>query len=225
MAQKARDKLTKLIEGYCRIESNNMNIIEGIISIIFEYHRIATWSNKFKGSSIELTESDSKAMCTGSNGESHSVRADFSIERGQIISWELESFQSSHNCYFYGVVSSENKEFNGCPRYGKIKCAFGIDDSEDTLQLGEKAVNTSYSPQIDVKWHKPSLARNEVFTLKFTADWTEKQCKLLIFYQGEKMNEHSDEYTLLLPELDDEYEWYPCATPFNTNAYCIIRYA
>ena len=57
-----------------------------------------------------------------------------------------------------------------------------------------------------------------------TADWRDsKCCKLSIFYENKKLNDTNDECTILLPKLDDEYVWYPCATPFNKDAYCIIR--
>ena len=61
--------------------------------------------------------------------------------------------------------------------------------------------------------------------LRIVADWRKNQCKLSIFYQGKKMNDTNDEYTLLLPVLDDKYTWYPCVTPHNIHSYCAIRYA
>ena len=224
MAQKASKKLLTLIHGYCRIESNDMNIIDAIINIIFEYHKIATWSKKFKGQSIALIEDDSKAICSHEHMEGHSVRADFCIERGQIVSWELECYQTSWNCYFYGVVSSKQETFNECPSYGRIEGAYGLDDMQDTIYLGAAAVYTKNLDKVEKQWNKPSFPHNIAFTLKIIADWKEKQCKLTFYYEGEKLNE-SNEYTMLLPELDDKYVWYPCATPFNTDAYCIIRYA
>ena len=223
MAQKASNKLLSLIHGYCRIESNNMNIIDGIIYIIFEYHRIAIWSNKYKGKSIQLFEDDCKAMCVDKRRQSHSVRADFSIERGQIVSWELECKQTCWNYYFYGVVSSKQQDFDGCPGYGHIKDAYGIDDMAQRIYLGNRSVYSN-SDRVEVKWNKPKLPDDKVFTLKMTADWRDKQCKLIIFYKGKKLNNTNDEYTLLLPELDDDYVWYPCVTPYNKDAYCIIRY-
>ena len=39
------------------------------------------------------------------------------------------------------------------------------------------------------------------------------------------MNETNDDYTILLPELEDKYVWYPCVTPYNKDSYCVIRYA
>ena len=57
------------------------------------------------------------------------------------------------------------------------------------------------------------------------ADWTDDiHCKLSIFYKGKEMNESNDEYTFLLPELDKEYVWYPCVTPYDIGAYCVIRH-
>ena len=43
-----RDRILSLIYGYCRMESNGMNIIDGIVDIIYEFHQIATWSKEFK---------------------------------------------------------------------------------------------------------------------------------------------------------------------------------
>ena len=226
MAHKASKKLLSLIHGYCRIESKNMNIIDGIIAIIFEYHQIATWSNMFKGESIELTEDDSKAVCIDRNKEARSVRANFSINRGQIISWELECYQTNVNSYFYGVVSSKQQDFDGCPNYDKEKFEdpYGIDDCEDGIYLGSDRVYSNFEESVDATWYKPRLPEREVFTLKIIADWKDRRCKLTFFYEGKKLNESNDEYTILLPELDDEDVWYPCVTPHNKDAYCIIRY-
>ena len=221
MPQKVSKKFLSLIYGYCRIESNNMNIIDGIIYIIFEYHKIATWSNKFKGKSIELTEDNTKAMCIDELEEGVSVRADFNINRGEIKSWELECYQTSINCYFYGVVSSKQQDFNGCP-YFDIQDAYGIDDCPNGVYLGNRRVYIN--EDIDMIWNKPRLPSEEVFILKIIANWKETQCKLTFYYKGEKMNDTNDEYTLLLPKLDDNYVLYPCVTPFNEGAYCIIRY-
>ena len=63
MAQSVNERLLRLISGYCRIQSVNMNIIDGIIRIIYEYNQIATWSKEFKGDSIELSQDDTKATC------------------------------------------------------------------------------------------------------------------------------------------------------------------
>ena len=107
----AKNRLLSLIAGYCRIQSNGMNIIDGIITIIYEYHKIATWSKEFKGDSIELMEDDTKAICKR-RPEGQSIRADLSIEQGQSVSWELESYQSHFRCYFYGVISSKQNQFD-----------------------------------------------------------------------------------------------------------------
>ena len=198
-----------------------MNIIDGIIWIIFEYQRNA------KGEFIELSEDDSKAICMNIVKAPGTVRADFSINRGQVASWELTCFEPSGNCYFYGVVSSKQTAFNDNPFDGGVRDAYGIDDWCYGIYEGAKRIYMLDSHYLAtyLAWNKPSLPVREVFVLRMIADWTDhKQCKLSIFYQGKKMNEANDEYTMLLPELDDEYVWYPCMTPYNRNAYCIIHF-
>lgn len=104
-----------MIAGYCRLESQNMNIIDGIIDIIFEYQKLLKWSNIFKGKTIELSEDDSKATCTGYDdlsAEINSVRTEGPIQRGQWVSWELECEIKTENC---GVVSSKVTDFRRCP--------------------------------------------------------------------------------------------------------------
>ena len=202
-----------------------MNIIDGIIGIIFEYHQITTWSNQFKGKAIELSDDDSKAM-NNHDFDGYSVRADFCIDRGDIIKWELECFQPNTYCYFYGVVSSKEKNFNSCPvsyDFGDAR-ASGIADSLDTIHLDGVERYTYDDEDVDVVWNKPEMPDNQVFKLQFKADWTDtKECKLSIYYQGKKMNDKNDEYTLLLPELDKDDVWYPCVSMINKGAYCIIR--
>ena len=218
MARKVTNKMLELITGYCRIESDDMNIIQGIIKIIFEYHRLATWSRQFKGDAIELSDDDTKA--TNHNvGRYDSVRANFGIQRGETTSWELEVYQNGCNAHFYGVVSSKRKDFDLCPYEGEFEDAYGIDDWQYGIyQAGERYF---------VNWNKfkPQMPVREIYKLKMIADWTDnEQCKLSIFYKDKKMNEDNDEYTLLLPRLDKEYVWYPCVSPYSSPAYCIIRY-
>ena len=215
-----------LISGYCRIESDSMNIISGIISIIFEYHRLATWSNEFKGKHIDLFEDETKAVCNRECG--YSVRGDFPICRGEIITWELECKTMAGNCNFFGVVSSEvdrNKEsFYSLPAYSRdinmTKNQWGVDDAKNYGWCGGNRSR--------LNWEKPEfVTEKEVFVLKFMADWTDndtKHCKLTIWHNGQKLNNKNNTYTMLLPVLDDIYVWYPCVTPYNTDAYCIIRF-
>ena len=42
-----------------------MNVIDGILSIIFEYHKYAQRSRSFKGDYMELNEDQTKATTTG----------------------------------------------------------------------------------------------------------------------------------------------------------------
>ena len=228
MASKSKEKFLKLIHGFCRLEANNMNIIEGIIFVICEYYQIAAWSNEFKGEFIKLSDDDSKATCTKETDYGQSIRADFCINRGQIVSWALDCHRFYlDGCYFYGVISSKQQKFDGSPGWEQIKDAYGVDDTTDTIYLGNNQVHLKHTSKdkdgVNMAWSKPKFPQD--FKLEMTADWTEKQCKLSIFYEGKKLNDTNDQYTLLLPELDDECVWYPCATPFNEGAYCIIRYA
>ena len=188
-----------------------MNIIEGIILIIFEYHKSAKWSKEYKGNAIDLSEDDSKATCTD---EAHSVRAHFCIPRDGILSWELECKIGANGCNFFGVVSSKVTDFDDNPDCS-MKDAYGLDDEVCFIYQGANVVGSD--------WHKPEFPINEVFLLRFVADWREKQCKLNIFYDGKRLNE-DENYTMLLPELNENFVWYPCVTPYNKGAYCIIRY-
>ena len=211
-----KDRNHLLVCGYCRIESNDMNIIDGIIMMIFEYNKYATWSNEHKGKGIELFEDDTKAVCVSDAG--NSIRADFCIEKGDIVSWELECRIIEQYCNFFGVISSEIIEFNTYPTDETMIGAWGLEDAKNWIYTG-------LGPVECIGWKKPLFRRQTVFVLKMTADWTEEQCKLTIFYNGKKLNNTNDEYTMLLPKLDNKYVWYPCVTPYNKDAYCIIRYA
>ena len=169
-------------------------------------------------------EDDTKAYCKGDD-EGNSVRANFSIVPGQVASWELESYQTWTLCYFYGVVSSKQQNFDCNPSY-RLDNAYGVDDNANNIYLGKRSINTRYQHNgNNTPWHKPKFPRGKMFILKMTADWREKQCKLSIFYDGTKLNDTNADYTILLPVLDDDEVLYPCVTPFNTDAYCIIRYA
>ena len=219
-----KDKALKLIAGYCRKESGNMNIVDGIISIIFEYQQRAQWSKQYKGKIIELSEDESKASCVGVRKagmnneceyEGNSVRCDFGIRKGDIVSWELECIFKECYCNFMGVVTSEIKDFNNNPSKG-MKNAYGLDDREYLYNGSGKGRS--------LKWIKPRFPLNRPFKIRITANWTDKQCKLIYVYEGKKLNKNNDDYTLLLPEINKDTVLYPCVTPYNSGAYCIIRW-
>ena len=214
----SKERRFALISGYCRIKSNDMYIINDIILIIFDYHRSAKWSNTYKGKGIELFEDDSKAMCVDEAKQGCSVRADFYIERGDIVCWELECMIIWDGYNFIGVVTSDFDHFDDSP-IGFKSGAFGIDDTDDALY------EDSFSSSRVLEWNKPWFARNKVFNVRIVADWKEAQCKLTYFHNGKKMNGTQDDYTLMLPELKDNTILYPCVTPYNKDAYFKIRFA
>ena len=51
----SKERQCMLISGYCRLESGDMHMIDGILPIIFKYQRTAKWSNEFKRDEIELS--------------------------------------------------------------------------------------------------------------------------------------------------------------------------
>ena len=53
-----------------------------------------------------------------------------------------------------------------------------------------------------LNWKKPTFPQNKLFTSRFIANWTKKQCKLTIFYNDEKLNSNQNDYTMLLPTID-----------------------
>ena len=161
----------RLVQGYTRTESNNLNIIEGINHVIFDYSYIAKrWSSESKGRYIQLSDDDTKAGITGRA----SIRADFGITRGEITCWEFEIYQKNRNHNFYGVISSQQTDFNACP-YDRdnFRYAYGIDDRENRIYLNGKETRLN-------SWTKPALPYKTLFTLQMVADWRDcKQCKLL----------------------------------------------
>ena len=124
----------------------------------------------------------------------------------------MDCYQTDTYSHFYVVVSSKQEDFNACRDYDEFENAFGVDDPENWIYLGNEH---------DVV----NMETDKVYTLRITANWKDKQCKLIFYYQGKKLNETNHEYTILLPDLDDQYVWYPCVTPHNKDAYCIIHYA
>ena len=87
-----KQRMALLICGYCRTESNDMHIVDGIILIILQYHKHATWSNEYKGKRIKLSEDDTKAMCVESSG-GHSIRANFVLieQKSYHGNWNVKS--------------------------------------------------------------------------------------------------------------------------------------
>lgn len=203
-----------LIARYWRTESSDMHIIDDILAIIYAYHTFAGWSNQYKGTGIELSIDNGYFKAENTIDYGHSVRGECAIQRGVITCWELECRKSTFpdiygpddGIHFYGVVSSKIQDFNTCPEHGMKGC-YGTKSSDEVIW-----------------WTKPCFPKFEVFKIKMIADWTEKRCKLSIYYQGKKFNEFNQDYTMLLPKLDDNHVWYPCVSPNGIGSYCIIRY-
>ena len=168
MTQKPDSKQLSLIHGYCRRQSNNMNIVDGIIYIIYEYQRLARWSKIHKGDKIKVSEEDTRAECIEDHG--HSVTADFCIDRGQIVSWEFECYQFSYWSYFYGVISSKQTDFNMCPDE-ELQDAYGVDDDYNMIYLGDVAVDIEEQATLKGKWIKPEFPIKKIYKLQMTADW------------------------------------------------------
>lgn len=212
-----------LISGYCRMESNNMNIIDGILLIIFKYQRTAKWSNKYKGNMIELSEYDSKATCLGAYA-GHSVRTDTGVKKGEIESWELEFYIIETCSNFIGVVTSKSMEsnfnYNPSSRMEDALEGYGIDDDDEYYYDGMNSTK-GYER---LTWEKPAFPKEQSSNIKLIVDWRGEQCKLIFYYNGKKLNDTVDEYTMLLPVFDDDIILYPCVTPYNKGAYCVIHY-
>ena len=128
----------------------------------------------------------------------------------------MECFITGASCNFIGVITSKCTEFNNNPYWGLIG-GYGIDDWPDVIYSGSGAVR-------DFTWEKSKLPTKEVFKIKVTADWTSKQCKLSFYHDGKKLNPDNEDYTILLPEFDEDVVLYPCVTPFNKGAYFKIDY-
>eukprot|EP01083_Nonionella_stella_P106228 306229_1 len=169
----------------------------------------ATFSNIYKGSGITLSENNTKA--TGSDS-GHVVRATDPIQRGQVTSWEFGMYVAGEsNCA--GVISSQWTYFS--KNVDDVKMLYAVDDDENYGYEGNGLVT--------LKWKKPQFPEDEVpdelYIIKITADWTKRPCKLVFYYNGQTLNG-----TIELPILDQKYDWYPCACPYDTDSYCTIKY-
>ena len=71
MAQEADEQLWKLIQGYCREQSEDMNVIQDIIAIIYEYHRkryeILKFEADYKAPNVKLCDDNTLAQTTTNN--------------------------------------------------------------------------------------------------------------------------------------------------------------
>ena len=104
---------------------------------------------------------------------------------------------------------------------------WGIDDYDGQVYMGQHSIGWMDVPS-NWKTDKPELPLEQTFGLRFSADWTKERCKLSIWYNDNLLGNISDDdgtnYTFLLPQLSDQHHWYPCATPFNKNAWVKIKY-
>ena len=110
----------KLIYGYCRIESNDMNIVDGIISIIFEYQRHAQWSKRYYGPCSATTDLHVARSFAGKDGMIIVMKPDTSRTQYKVldISWisdypdEREYLMFDHKIDIDTWVSSSDYDQN-----------------------------------------------------------------------------------------------------------------
>ena len=201
-----------LITGYVRLMSE-MSVPYEIVQICMAYFLFKPiWSSIYKGIKMWITEEGTKAIATTSGV---AVRTEFGINRGEKVSLELVCMIMATSFNFIGVVSSIETEFNTEPQYG-LPEAYGVDDCLNKGYIKKGKGWTKLS------WDKPQFIQNKEFKIRMVIDWTDgNQCKLTIFYDGKQLNESQD-YTMLLPEIEDDYIWHPCFSAANGDAYCKI---
>ena len=99
-----------------------------------------------------------------------------------------------------------------------MKHAYGIDDSPERIFKGNGCYEEIQG------WNKSYFVAKDTFIIKVIAVWTEKPCKLTFFYNEEKICHKPNDPTMKLPELEEGVVLYPCVTPYNKDAYFIIRF-
>ena len=98
MSQEGEDKLYLAIVGYWRMESNDMNIIHGIISIIFDFYKFEEWSKE--GSSRSIDHNHIQFHAT--NRSAYGMEL---ISSGK-HEWSIKStFSSGLKCQWIGIAS------------------------------------------------------------------------------------------------------------------------
>ena len=102
LSQVGKDKLYLAIVGYWRRESNNLNIIDGIISIIFDYHKYEEWGKEgtirtVNGNIIKFNYGNMAAYGTEL------------VSSGK-YEWSIKStFPNGRSCQWIGISSKFNK--------------------------------------------------------------------------------------------------------------------
>eukprot|EP01084_Bolivina_argentea_P073084 132658_1 len=72
---------------------------------------VAKWSSQCKGSGIDLSENDTKALMA--RGHDHSVRAQYPIKKGMIVTIRFTAFLRHRSNDLFGVVASNcNGDYN-----------------------------------------------------------------------------------------------------------------
>ena len=90
----------------------------------------------------------------------YSVRADFGINKGDIVSWELDVYITHNTCNFMGVATSQIMNYNSRPSKG-MKHAYGIEDGRYTVYNGN-------GKEERIAFKKPEFPTKQVFNVKMT---------------------------------------------------------
>eukprot|EP01084_Bolivina_argentea_P047742 87986_1 len=91
------NKLYLVIAGYWRTESKNMRIIDGIISIIFEYRKFEEWSKEGKNRTVN--ENSMRFHSTNTSAYGTEL-----ISSGK-YEWSIKSTFPRNSCQWIGISS------------------------------------------------------------------------------------------------------------------------
>ena len=178
-----------------------------------ESNYVTTWSAKFKGD-LTLSNNNTRAY---SNQNTQFIRAKDAIPKGSISIWKFIAWIPMSGNYFFGVYKCDGNK-NSSKVYPNPGNQYGIEDSSNCMYYGKSQY---------VYWNKPQIkAKHGGSTITIRADYTDnKQLKLTFYYMNKIIGPPNADYTMILPEISDQFKWYPACLLQNSGSWCKISFS
>ena len=173
------------------------------------------WSLTHKGKHMELSLNNTRVVKRTTNWQG--IRSETALPRGRISEWKVRFYENGSSESFHGVISSEAKaeHFDGS-RWWNLESshAFGI-WTDQCISRGSK--------RTEPPWPMPSFPRCTANELRVVADYRASECLLSVFWKGKLMGADNQSFTLKLPRISDEEQWFPAVQLGDEEDWCEIE--
>ena len=212
-----------ILYGYLRditkiLKTSKLIPMHDLYTVMCIYYQIQfKWSQTHKGENIHLSEDESKATFSSTD---HSLRAKYPILKDGISSYKCTIHTQYYGFTFIGLVLSDTESFTGATIWDRSLLDFyGIDQRPNVYCYNSKMLDYEGKPAI-------SCGPIESFKLIMKVDDKSYESTVLSFYYQDKLITNASNhnvYTMKLPKIEEEQDWFPCIAFYNSPAWVQIE--